>query len=250
MSPTSRTITTTIEVLKWIVLSTLVGLTAYLIWWYVMMPRRLDMLAQQYNDLVTKFNTAVKLTTVAYLHVGPKSQNMPLTMTFRSVNGLQDSVIAANVQGAVPYLYDPDKNIEKQITIIGYEAPSNGEIYMRQLKILEDVQSSDQGGTTTEVTTTVNYDAAIETFLKETGQLKATDNIGDPAVVVPECRVDTQECGLRPGGTYKIVANQAGAFHLRPVTPEDHQSDKLPTTRPKFVKYKLAANTTISSSPF
>lgn len=211
-----------------------------------MMPQRLDDLADQYNELVDKFNTAVKMTTVAYLHVGPKSQNMPLTMTYRSVNGIEHREVSGNDSSKIPYLYDPETKMEKEVTIIGYESPNNGDIFVHKLRVFK-IKSEDDGSDP-EIEITVNYDMAIESFLVETGQTKATGNIGDPAINVQKCEVE--KCTLQENTTYKIAANQAGGFKLQSIRPEDHTSTKLPTNRPKFVKYEMEANTTISSSPF
>lgn len=227
---TARTV---LSVFKWIVVLGVLGVLTYLIWWYIRMPYRLDDLAGQYNDLVDKFNTAVKLTTIAYMHIGSKEEKMPVTMSFRSVNGIEKLEVAAD--NGKPLLYDDQTNTVNRLIIVGYESPT-GHVFFKKLTVLVGNTNDDW-----------EYTTAIDSFFSDSGQ-KETGNRGDPSINI-ECN-EGVEC-LKEKTTYKLVANDAGAFHLRSIDPEkDNINSNLPTERPKYVNYKMQANTRISSSPF
>ena len=191
----------------------MVCIVFYFVYDYLQTPVYLQELTDEYNTLVDQFHVAVQETSIAYIHIGSKQDNMPVTIQMRSITG-------SLVETKLSRRNHPNLYVQGQIMpfcVFGYI--QRDVVYIHSIKVR------------------VSFDE--ETQL-ETGQLYIFDKNIDmdpdnPQVSHPATWVQANG-ELDENQFYQLVVNPAGLFTL--VRIESFQDiEGLPDRPPEYRNY-------------
>jgi hypothetical protein len=194
--------------------------------YFVQTPRYLRELTKDYNELVDQFHTAVKETSVAYIHIGSKRDGMPVTIQMRSITGML--VETKKSARSHPLLHVPGVDHVRPFCVFGYIR--NDRVYIHSMK----VQVSYDVNTLLGSEQLFIFDTSLDID-------KDTENtqISHPATWVQE----TDE--IDENQFYQLVVSPAGLFTL--VRIESFKTVKgLPMTSPVQRDYRKTLSGIVS----
>jgi len=193
----------------------------YFIYDYMKTPLYLMELTQDYNELVDQFHLALKETAIAYIHIGSKSDCMPVTIQMRTIDG----VFVQTKQSTLdhPKLYVPGNDSGGTVlpfSVFGYIRNDRVYIHRMTVRISYTVQTGQSTDQTYIFDTKLNMDDDRTTD---------TRKMSHPATWIHENDIDENQY-------YQLVVNPAGLFTMVRIESFKHV-EGIPTTPPEYREY-------------
>ena len=175
-----------LTVIKIIVVCVLAG---FIVDYFILSPRRLARLADDYNILVDKFNQAVTNHTLAFVQIGSRVDNMPISVYLPTLSGTTKQIDTGIT------LLDNDGQMVHDLEVKG--------VYINGLVFVSSVES------------TVSSDGS--TLQKKQKSLKTDiDSITGNVDKITSHPATWIEANVIPADTvFKLVGNSAGNFQLQ-----------------------------------
>jgi hypothetical protein len=200
---------------------------------YINGPKINKKLVEDYNALLTKFQTTLKTSTVAYIYVGKQTEQMPVVAIFRTANGeyttVKEPKFKKSNEGtgrSICYKLDnidckdyADESNKSKTEVECYPCTPNPKLFVNgktgTIDITSFVDTTDSNrlylreisinfgsGTNFEVYT---YDEQIESKVSNILQGKSTE---EKTLISPVIKIEQ----AKPDTVYKIISNLAGKY--------------------------------------